>query len=667
MPKIRILPPEIINRVAAGEVIERPASVVKELVENSLDADATEVTILLEDGGKKLISVRDNGCGIAPGELELAFHGHATSKLRDEELSANELGFSSLGFRGEALASVAAVSMAEIVSQPPAAEHPYRYRPGMDAPEPHAGAPGSCVEVRDLFYNVPARRKFLRAAATEVSHCIQQVTRIALGAPGVRFRLVHGGREVLDVAATDDLGERVRQLVSRKVSEALIEIRAGDDPKFPSVVGFVAAPSTRRRDAKEQHFFANGRWIRDRTLSHALRSAYQGFLIPGYQPIAYLFLEFPRGEIDVNVHPTKTEVRFRDSSSIYRLVHHAVRRALENLGETTSESEETSTDADPAPTMGDLFAEITGREFRWEQQQKQPDEVLDQASADGAVASFELPPVAVEGGESDGGARGRQTGAEAAPAPQTPTAGGAPSALPDSVAATNTSVGSRGPAAEAADSSRLSGLPGAGARVIQVFDTYIIVEVAGQLMIIDQHALHEKILFESVYQRLVDGVVESQRLLVPEVVTISTELMPLVDEVATLLARFGFEMEAFGPESVAVHALPSIFDREAGATDLGEMISAILLDFQAGAVKTATSREARERDMPSSVEGPLRRIAATIACKRAVKGGTTLEAEDIRSLLQRGECASDLRHCPHGRPTAVVFSQREIERLFDRK
>ena len=310
MRKIRVLPPEVVNRIAAGEVIERPASVVKEILENALDAHATEITVVLEEGGTKRIQIRDNGHGIAREDLPLVFHSHATSKLNDEELAQNYLGISSLGFRGEALASMAAVAMVELTSRTPGAEHAYRCRPDSDEPEPAAGESETVVEVANLFYNTPARRKFLRAGSTELSHCMQQCSRLAMAYPGVSFRVFHGQRSLLELPAVDRLEDRVRRLVSRKITDGLLHVASDSGADEPAIQGFIGAPQVHRRDTREQHFFVNGRWVRDRTLTHALRSAYKGFHIPGYQPIAYLFLDFPAADVDANVHPTKTEVKF---------------------------------------------------------------------------------------------------------------------------------------------------------------------------------------------------------------------------------------------------------------------------------------------------------------------------------------------------------------------
>ncbi|MCH2372860.1 MAG: DNA mismatch repair endonuclease MutL [Planctomycetes bacterium] len=668
MLNIRVLPPDVVNRIAAGEVVERPASVAKELIENALDANATEVAVHLEEGGKKRIQVRDNGCGIAPDDFELVFHSHATSKLKDEELASNSLGMSSLGFRGEAVASISAIAQVELVSQTSRAEHAFRYRPDLAAPEPCAGNPGTVIDVRNLFYNTPARRKFLRADSTELSHCVQQCSRIALSSPGVRFKVTHGQRTVLDLPSVDDFRDRLYQIVSRKISDELLEVREGDDPELPSLVGYVGSPRVHRRDTKEQHFFVNGRWVRDRTLSHALRSAYQGFHIPGYQSVAYLFLDFPGGEVDANVHPTKTEVRFRDSSSVYRLVFHAVRKKLESTqGEARGTDERGhSGSAEGACrseyTMRDLFAEISGSEAADRVQ-------LGRSGGDRRPTAVQgIEPRAVQPGRSELGQsiRAPKDAVFATePAKDRVKADGGGSQA-DELSPRPAPADTAGGPTFASEQAARHGTE-KRARFLQALETYLVVETTAGLVLIDQHALHEKILYEAIYQRLLDGVVESQRLLVPEVVEVGPESLPLVEQASESLKRCGFDLQPFGPDSVALHAIPAIFDREAGHSDLEGMVRAILDELQSGFIAGSASRSSDDREVPSGVDDLLRRIASTAACKRAVKAGKPLSVAEIESLLERGSVADDPRHCPHGRPTSVLFSKRDIEKLFDRK
>ena len=647
---IRVLPPDIVNRIAAGEVVERPSSVVKELVENALDADATEINVVLEEGGIKRILVRDNGHGMAQDDLQLAFISHATSKLDEAALDSGDLGAATLGFRGEALPSIASISDVEVISRVRQSDCAYRYRPTRDEIEPHAGEAGTSIEVRELFFNAPARRKFLRASATELSHCVQQVSRLAMAHPAVRFRLHHGRRAVLELPPVDNAGDRLRQIIPKTISDHLIEVFEGGDPQFPSLVGYVGQPRVHRRDTREQHFFVNGRWVRDRTLTHALRSAYQGFQIPGRQPVGYLFLDFPRGDVDANVHPTKTEVRLRDSSSVYRLVYHAVRKALEAADSEVVQDDEAKADDGPAYSVRELFAELTST--RGSKKDGRPESgEFDFSSRSGGVGEEE------KSDADEGDFEAEDDATESSEARAEVDTGTTTLARGESEAATASAAGVQSDSATALEHDG----------VIQVLNSYLLAEVGSGVLFIDQHALHEIVLFEEIYRRIVGGVVERQRLLVPDVVDLSPADAPLVPRAAELLGRCGFELEAFGPHSVALHAVPAIFDREAGRTDVPALVRAVFDGLEKGVVPTATNQLVPDDELPVSVDVQLRDIAATIACKRAVKAGMPLSQTEIESLLARGGTAVDPRHCPHGRPTAVYYARRDIEKLFDRK
>ena len=684
MPPIRVLPPEVVNRIAAGEVVERPASVLKELVENAIDSHATEILVELEEGGKKRLEVRDNGGGIPADELPLAFESHATSKLREEELEQNLLGVATLGFRGEALASIASVAMVEVTSRPPGAPNAARYRPHKGTPpEPAPGEPGTTVQVLQLFYNVPARRKFLRAPNTELSHCLQQVTRVALAYPGIRFRVAHGRKCLLDVAATDLLAERLEQLVGKQIAGQLIEVEETRSSHGASIRGFVGAPSLHRRDTREQHVFVNGRWVRDRLFGPALRAAYEGFQIPGKHPVTYLFLEMDPSEVDVNVHPTKTEVRFRESSQVFSLVRRAVRTALEKplAGENAGDA----FDRAPPPMASRGLGGPSRSGSRW------PSSPLPGGSLPGGSRGG-LPPPRSRPTRSgfDLPARRSRLDPEAPFAPN-PLAAGSEFEFVDGAASKESAVraDTGAPRAENLPSASGASRPPTR-RGIQLLDSYILLEAEGGVTLIDQHALHEKILFEGIFSQLSSSVVESQRLLVPDVVDLPLEWMPLVPDVKARLAPFGFELELFGEQAVALQALPALFDREVGQTDTRAIVLAIFERCADGLGDEAAPRAAvavesmasepgcgsapEERaepagraEAPAAVHEEVRRLAATIACKRAVKAGMPLTPEEVESLLERGRGAEDSRFCPHGRPTTVFLEQREIERRFDRK
>jgi len=638
MSSIRVLPSEIVNRIAAGEVVERPASVLKELVENAIDASATEVFVELEEGGKKLILVRDNGSGMTPEDLPLAFESHATSKLSEDELSGNLLGVTTLGFRGEALASIQSVAMLEVVSKTHGSAHANRFRPsgGASAVEPAAGETGTTIEVRNLFYNTPARRKFLRANNTEFSHSVAQMTRLALGFPCVHLRLTHGGKPVLDLPATDTLESRLRQLVGNETMEALLEVEQVA-PGPSSLSGFVSQPRLHRKDSQGQNFFVNGRWVRDRVLSHALRSAYQGFLIPGKQPVAYLFLELPPGAVDVNVHPTKTEVRFKDSQDIYRLVQHAVRETLESTGTRAAGESRFGVATPSAATPSELGAD-------------RPRLRVEQAALEFLASPVREKTVSPRGTSSRHSDAAPGRSADPCPAEVGPA---------ETRSAEIRSADHRERAEVLPTSQSLPDPPRTHPprTAYQVLDSYIITDAPDGIVIIDQHAFHEKILFEKVFRILKEAEVESQRLLLPEVVDVTPELMPLVEKASELLGKFGFELDAFGSAAVAIHAFPAVLDRETGRTDLGTIVRAVLERL----------RGEPQSSSEDPLHDPLYRIASMIACKRAVKAGMPLSEPEIQHLLERGDLAQDPRHCPHGRPTAILLSRRDIERRFDRK
>ena len=632
---IRVLPPEVVNRIAAGEVVERPASILKELLENSIDASASEISVELEEGGKKRVLVRDNGCGMSPQDLPLAFASHATSKLDLDDLERNLLGVSTMGFRGEALASIGAIAMVEVTSRTPDAPHACRYRPGTDdVPRPAPGACGTAVDVANIFYNTPARRKFLRRTSTELSHCLQQFTRVAVAFPGVRFHLKHGGKRLLDFEATEELEQRLAQILGEEVAGRLLKVVYDGGRDLPAISGFVGSPLLHRRDTREQHFFVNGRWVRDRAFSHALRSAFDGFQIPGKHPVVYVFLDVAPEDVDVNVHPTKTEVRFRNSQDVYGLLRHAVRRTLEAR----------VPERRPGAAAPPLERVPPGRSVQLEgfsAPGETPPATFADEDAPGRIPRLDRPAADFPVGPEE-------SSPQAASPPQgAPPPDGAPP--PPAVAAGRSRLAERAPS-----------LAAGGRRTFQLLDTYILVELERGFALIDQHALHEKILFEEIFARLQEGVVEKQKLILPDVVDLTPELVPRVAAAARRLAPFGFEIEPFGERSVAVQAIPALFDREAGSTDCRRIVLSVLEDLD-------DDYGEPEDDAPDAVRRRMRHLASTIACKRAVKAGMRLSEEQIVSLLERGSLAEDPRYCPHGRPTTVVLHERDIEKQFDRK
>ena len=608
MSNIQKLPADVVNRIAAGEVIERPASVVKELVENSIDADATEILIDLEDGGCKRLTVRDNGCGMDASDLQMAFESHSTSKLDAAGFREGLFGVGTLGFRGEALPSIGSVAEVEAISRTSQGEHAYRYRLDGQPPEPAAGEQGTVLEVRNLFSKLPARRKFLRRPATELSHIIQQVTRIALAYPGISFLVTNMGKRSLDLAACDSLRERLGQILGSDKLGELIDVSHRGDESSPHLHGFVSSPSLRRGDTRMQNFFVNGRWVRDRLFTAALRAAYKGYLIPGKHPLAYLFFEFPAEAVDVNVHPTKSEVRFRNPGMMYPLIYNVVSRALE-------------------PEDREVAAVETGGEE-------------EKAGVEQAALDFLANPPPAARRKAASGSGGGSPGGD----------GARWSAARDS----------RELVREPAER-REGDLEPAG-RAFQILDSYILVEEEDGILLIDQHALHEKILFEGIYRQLLEGEVVQQKLMVPEILSLEAHQVPLLEDGCRLLSACGYEAEPFGDVEVAIRAVPEVFEGKGRRSKTAEICAEVFRWLE-----REGDRYLRGDETPEVLEERLRALASMMACKRAVKAGARLSPGEIDSLLAHSELARDPRNCPHGRPTMVRLSRRELDNSFDRK
>jgi DNA mismatch repair protein MutL len=588
---IQTLSPALVNRIAAGEVIERPASVVKELVENSLDAGATQITVEVEEGGINLIRIIDDGAGIPPVELPLAFAPHATSKLRsDEELFR----ISTMGFRGEALASIGAVSHARLLSRPRSEKIAYEIqnRGGqIDQPQASAGNCGTVIEIRNLFFNTPARRKFLKGAATEIGHISDALLKLALPFPKIAFKLVHNGRTTLDLPATT-AQERWLAAWPADAAELRLDLRVQDAEI--SLIGLIGKPELAKPTAKHQYFFLNNRSIRDRFIQHALREAYRGLTEPGRQPAAILLLTMPPADVDVNVHPTKTEVRFRDSGRIHSLVLSAVREKL--LG----------SDLSPAAIPGRSFANIQPPEMRQDMREKLA--AFFQTSLSTPVYTIpnpQQPPIAP------------------AIAPITPQSS---PQVSDPVRAIENAV----PA-------------------IQLHNSYLVAETDDGLVIIDQHALHERIMYEDLLARLSHGPLESQRLLIPLTFSASARQIEVLENVQSLLNRLGIEAGPVGPDCVAVHAFPSFLSRLDPAEFLHEFLE-----------------KGEQELLDLGQEEMLHEVLDMMSCKAAIKAGDPLTAGEIESLLSRQNLLDRPSNCPHGRPTTLRLTLRDLEKQFKR-
>jgi DNA mismatch repair protein MutL len=602
MAPIRILPEILVNQIAAGEVIERPASVVKELLENAIDAQATRVVLELEEAGKKLIRASDDGVGIPAAELALALAGHATSKIASvEDLE----GITTLGFRGEALASIASVADVRITSRIPDALEAVEVSSSAGKaapPRPASGPVGTTAEVRNLFRYVPARRKFLKTDSTEMGHITEQVARIALAYPQVHLTVTHNGRSVYELPPTDSVRDRIAAFFGSEPAGALVEI-ASDEPAG-RLWGLVGPPHLARATATMQYLFINGRYVRDRGLLHAVREAYRGMLEGNRQPVAFLFLAVPPDRVDVNVHPTKIEVRLRDAHLLYGQVLAAIRERLLGPGMAPSL-------VPPSPPLA----------------VQSPGMSAVQSPGMSAVQSPGMS--AANPRDPDRAARVRQAVADFLRSPP-----------PDARRfAFQSEI--RNPKSEI-----VSPPP---PHAIQLHNTYLVAETPDGILIVDQHALHERVLFEQLMSRLEAGPLESQRRLAPITVDLTDAEMAAAETHQEALARLGIEVEPLGPRSVGIHSFSTILER---ADPEGT-----LRDFLAWAVQC---------EAPPGPRQVLEKLAHVAACRGAVKAGDPLKPAEIEALLAHREASDLAATCPHGRPTALVLSRKDLEKQFGR-
>jgi len=592
---ILILPQNIANKIAAGEVIERPASVVKELVENAIDAGAHKIAVDLENGGAALIRVVDDGCGMDESDLALAFLSHATSKLKEE---ADLFRIATMGFRGEALSSIGAVSHARIVSRTADSDegHQAEVDGGVIGPVTACGAPvGTQVEVRNLFYNVPVRRKFLKSTATEMAHTSEAITRLALGHPGEQFILTHNGRIVFNLPPAPDRGQRIGEFFGREIAENLIPFRQRRGGI--QIEGYLLPPAIDRSSTVMQYTYVNGRYVRDRSLSHAIMEAYQGMMLPQRRPVCFIFLTVDSSEVDVNVHPTKIEVRFRHGRQVHNELLEALRSALREAKLT------------PQVAISALGQQASGET----QQVKE--------SIQRAVWDF------------FGSKRGEGKPPQHADALR-PVIGAAREDTPPP-------TGTRTPSEQK--------LQVRFGNSVQVLDSYIIEETNEGINLIDQHALHERLLYNEMKRRLAGGPLNSQRLLVPELVELPRQEFYALVELREELARFGLVMEPFGDSTIIVRAFPQV-----------------LRSFDARAFFRDLIDEFEGPERLGKVEGRFEKLLKVIACKGAIKAGQRLGPSEVRHLLQRRASEEQTDTCPHGRPTAIFLSRKELERQFRR-
>ena len=717
---IRKLPLLLINQIAAGEVIERPASVVKELVENSLDAGATRVEIVIEDGGRRLVRISDDGRGVVPDELHLTVAPHATSKLTSPDQLAT---INTLGFRGEALASIASVSRLKITSRATTegvvSEAGAFIEAGGDQvgdATPVACAPGTTVEVRDLFFNTPARRRFMRTAATEFGHISETVLRIAMVHSAVAFKLTHGSRTSIDVPPGQTRRQRCVALLGQELDEALLEFESFSPPVSPPATtsseglddvgnslanpglwGLAGLPSIARSTSKFQYLCVNGRPIRDRTVSHAVKEAYRGLMPPDKQPVAVLFIDVDPSLVDVNVHPAKAEVRFHNTVRIHGLVLTTLRQRL--LGSDLTPSANfrpppSSPEASPVP-------EIDKKSFASDNNGR-PGAAVEAGAAGTSSDGLDPSSFADYFRERAPNQKGfdftevKQTMEEGVHATDGMSSHQTPSGLPvpsESSPVTDPTNSNTAPAIHTPHESALNGpavdesvLP--PRNILQVHDSYLVTQDEEGLIIVDQHALHERVMFEHLRRRVLGenpggdpGVpgddsqplrnLESQRLLVPAILKATPQRTALLDELKPLMTRIGIEIDPIGPDALAVHAFPSfLFDRR---VDPVVFVEELLDAAQEGELSPLSSDEGATRDAPNATrtdayveEAVLHKVLDMMACKAAVKAGDHMSPEELNDLLAQRDEIERASSCPHGRPTTIRITLRDMAKQFKR-
>ncbi|WP_267223986.1 DNA mismatch repair endonuclease MutL [Dyella silvae] len=607
MPVIRPLPPELINQIAAGEVIERPSSVVKELVENSLDAGATRIEVDIEQGGARLIRVRDDGCGIAPDELQLAVASHATSKIG----SFDDLEHvASMGFRGEALASVSSVARFALTSRAQGQDSAFRIEVDggkMQAARPAQHPQGSSVEVRDLFYNVPARRKFLRAERTEFAHIDDLLKSLALARRSVEFRLSHNGKPVRILkAARDD------HAALQRVAEVMGEDFPGQSLRIDHAAaglhlsGWVGLPTASRSQADSQYFYVNGRLVRDRIVAHAVRQAYADVLFHGRHPTFVLYLELDPVGVDVNVHPAKSEVRFREQRLVHDFLFRTLHEALAQTraGQAGLPAQEPATESMPSYAMASSPS-FAATAPSWPN-------AFSQSRLSLGVREQPLAGYAALLGESA--------------APQTPMA-----FMPQV------------PMPEASEEEA----PPLGFAIAQLKNIYILAENAHGLILVDMHAAHERITYEKLKAGRACSNLRSQMLLVPMNISVSAKEAAAAEEHAEALADWGLELSRSGPSGVVVRRIPALLE--------GADVAQLCRDVLGELAQHGSSRRLQELE---------NELLATMACHGSVRAGRRLTLPEMNALLREMEATERSGQCNHGRPTWTQLSLPELDKLF---
>ncbi len=707
MPRIRQLSASVINKIAAGEVIERPASVVKELLENSLDAGSTRIDVTVEQGGMDLIRIVDNGCGMAADQLELAISPHATSKLE----SADDLfRVATLGFRGEALASIAEVSQTTIRSRETAADGSVADGAELTINggergevQPCGAPPGTMIEVRQLFFNTPVRRKFMRSVPTELAHITEAVTRCALAFPRVHFTLRHGAKLLHDLPPTTNLAERIGAFFGSELANDLLWVESRDESIW--LRGYAAKPNHNRANNRMQYLFLNGRAIRDRSLQHALSEAYRGIVMVGRYPIAFLQLDLPPELVDVNVHPTKLEVRFQDGGRLYSQLLGTLRAKF--LSTDLTAKLDASKDSSGASSFAAAFKASTPATqttlmpwdrdaAREERTANDPVEPLARSSTGSvfypseaahdvrgahdpdraarlraelvAWAKGELGVTSPAGLSPSGSVESRAPAqpdwvgdTDESPVPAHghaplpfvpfPGIGKIPPAPNYPGLATMTTASEASPAAMTVEvappPTSFSSAPRSSA--IQIHNSYLVAETNSGLVVIDQHALHERILYEQIRTKVLAGAVEVQKLLVPEPVDLNAEEANLLLSKADTLLKLGIAIEGFGGGTILVSGYP-----------------AMLANFQPADVLRDVAHQLANEGKTPERRDLLDELLHMVSCKAAIKAGDRLTPDEVNALVALRDDYQDSHHCPHGRPTMLTLTREELDKQFKR-
>jgi DNA mismatch repair protein MutL len=614
-PVIRQLPPDAVNRIAAGEVIERPAAAVKELVENALDAGARTVRVSIEDGGLKRMIVEDDGCGMSGDDMRLALERHATSKLSpDENGRIDLLNIHTMGFRGEALPSIGSVSRMTVTSRAAGEDAAEMFIEAgrIEGPKPAAfsgtGLTGTRIEVRDLFHATPARLKFMKSERSETMAITDALKRLAMARADIGFSLENNGRNVFRYSAhpatPEGRLERLGAIMGRDFHDNAIAIDA--DREGVHLTGFAGLPTLNRGNAQRQYLFVNGRPVKDRMLNGVIRAAYQDFLARDRHPMAALFVDLDPEYVDVNVHPAKTEVRFRDAGNVRGLIIGALRHALAAAGHRASTTVAAAAlgKARAEPAQADVFRPSTLWADRPHQPAAQP--AYTPSTHSPAAQSVSTPPSS----DYDGGLSAR---VEAAP--------------------------------ETLETDHPLGVARA-----QLHETYVVAQTADGIVIVDQHAAHERLVYEDMKRQMAAGGVKRQALLIPDIVELSEDEAARVLERADELSELGLELEPFGAGAVCIRATPALF----GEMDAAGLIQDLADDFA-------------EYDAGLALKERFEEVMGNMACRGSVRAGRRLNAQEMNALLRQMEATPHSGQCNHGRPTYVELKLADIERLFGRR